>query len=65
MFRLSSLGHQQVVSLYRGNYIMYMIWYNTCSLLLFNEISLKNNKLHVLYIIIIIIIIITQADLVE
>jgi len=44
---------------------MYMIWYNTCSLLLFNEISLKNNKLHVLYIIIIIIIIITQADLVE
>jgi len=43
MFRLSSLGHHQVVSLYRGNYTMYgMIQY--VELLLFNETSLNDNK---------------------
>ena len=55
MFRLSSLGHHQIISLYRGNYtIYYMIQYGKLNYYYYyyyskrsvdkNEISLNNNN---------------------
>jgi len=47
LFRLSSLGHHQVVNLYRGNYTIYGMVQYVKLFLLFDEISFLSIKVFI------------------